>query len=87
VVALTRFGFEFGGLQRLEIGVDPLNLRSLAVPRRLGYTQEATLRGRLEGGADRVVFSMFARDYAASPCAGAPLQAYGAAGQLLTPPV
>jgi RimJ/RimL family protein N-acetyltransferase len=80
VAAMTRFAFELAGLKRLQICVDPANERSLAVPRRLGYVQEAVLRGRLEGGADSVVFSMFAEDFPQSPCASASLEAYGPAG-------
>lgn len=80
VAAMTRFAFELAGLKRLQICVDPANERSLAVPRRLGYVQEAVLRGRLEGGADSVLFSMFAEDFSGSPCAQAELEAYGPAG-------
>lgn len=79
VAALTRFAFELAGLKRLQICIDPANERSLAVPRRLGYVQEAVLRARLEGGADSVVFSMFAEDFSSSPCAAAELEAYGPA--------
>lgn len=81
VAVLTRFAIELAGLRRVEIGIDPRNLRSLAVPRRLGYVEEATLRARLEGGADRVVFSMFAADLPASACAEAQFEAYGCAGE------
>src|SRR5262245_29064214 len=47
VAALTRVGLELDALERIEIRCDPANTRSAAVPRRLGYVHEATLRGRV----------------------------------------
>lgn len=44
VIALTRFAFEALSAKRVEIKIDPENARSLAVPRRLGYTEEGILR-------------------------------------------
>ena len=87
VAALTRAAFEIGALRRLEIHVEPDNARSARVPERLGYTHEATLRGRLERGggqfADELVYSLFAEDYPGSPSARARLRAYDAAGAVL----
>ncbi len=80
VAALTRFAIELAGLRRVEIGIDPANERSMKVPQRLGYVEEARLRNRLEGGADKLVFSMFASAFAGSPCASAAFEVYGAAG-------
>ncbi|MGZ4148124.1 MAG: GNAT family N-acetyltransferase, partial [Actinomycetota bacterium] len=45
--ALTRAAFEFAAVDRVEIHVDPANERSLRIPRRLGFAEEATLRRRL----------------------------------------
>jgi RimJ/RimL family protein N-acetyltransferase len=85
--ALTRVGFEIAGLERIEIRCDPANVRSAAVPQRLGYIHEATLRRRLRDAQDRprdaMVFTMFADDYPASPCAATPLEAFDAAGTRL----
>jgi RimJ/RimL family protein N-acetyltransferase len=85
--ALTRVGFEIVGFDRIEIRCDPENVRSAAIPRRLGYIHEATLRGRLRDEHDRprdaMVFTMFAQDYPASPCAAAPLQAFDVTGARL----
>ena len=72
--ALTRVAIEVCGVDRVEIRVDPANERSLRVPRKLGFTEEATLRRRLpdrrdSGPRDVVVFSMFASDLPSSPCA------------------
>jgi RimJ/RimL family protein N-acetyltransferase len=41
--ALTRVAFELCGVDRVEIRVDPANARSAAIPRRLGFAEEATL--------------------------------------------
>ncbi len=44
VAALTKFAFEALGAKRLEIRCDAENTRSKAIPERLGYQLEATLR-------------------------------------------
>jgi RimJ/RimL family protein N-acetyltransferase len=41
--ALTRAGFADPAIERMEIRCDPRNLRSAAVPRRLGYRHAGTL--------------------------------------------
>lgn len=85
--ALTRVGFEVNGVERMEIRCDPRNERSAAIPRRLGYTLDATLRARLPGvdGAmtDSMVWSLLRAEYPASPCAAAAVQAFDAAGRPL----
>ena len=47
--ALTRVAFVVDGVTRVEIRCDPRNTRSAAIPRRLGYQHEATLRRRILG--------------------------------------
>jgi RimJ/RimL family protein N-acetyltransferase len=85
--ALTRVGFEIHGLQRMEIRCDPANQRSASVPRKLGYTHEATLRANaraVDGGMrDTMVWSLLRPEYAGSPSAAARLQAFDAAGRTL----
>ena len=44
VSGLTDFAFDTLGAKRVEIRCDALNERSAAIPRRLGFTLEATLR-------------------------------------------
>ena len=83
--ALTRVGLEVCGVDHIEIRVDPANSRSAAVPRKLGFREEATLRRRLpsfggEGPRDAVVFSLFRDQLAESPAAGVAVEAYDAAG-------
>ncbi|HEX6372832.1 MAG TPA: GNAT family protein [Longimicrobium sp.] len=82
--ALTRTGFELHGLERMEIRCDPANERSASVPRKLGYTHEATLRANVRAvdGArrDTMVWSLLRAEYPGSPSAAAQLQAWDAAG-------
>ena len=42
--ALARVGIELCGAGRIEIRVDPENAASLAIPRKLGFTEEGRLR-------------------------------------------
>jgi RimJ/RimL family protein N-acetyltransferase len=83
--ALTRVAFELCGVDRVEIRVDPENVRSLAIPRRLGFQEEGTLRRRLVGPdgrrADAVCFALFAGDLAGTPAATTPLRAFDALGR------
>ena len=83
--ALTRVAFELCGADRVEIRVDPANVASAAVPRKLGYLEEARLRRRLRYPEPRdvLVFSLLAADFAGSPAADAPYEAYDAAGTRL----
>ncbi len=83
---LTRVAFEVCGVDRVEIRVDPTNAMSLAIPRKLGFAAEATLRRRLpaktpgEPPRDAVVFSLFRDDFAATPSASVSVEAYDASG-------
>ncbi len=69
VRVLCRFAFETLGANRVEIRCDGRNGRSIAVPRRLGFMQEATLRNHCRDGAgelrDTLIFAMTPDDYAA----------------------
>jgi RimJ/RimL family protein N-acetyltransferase len=85
--ALTRVAFEVDGVERVEIHVDAGNERSAAIPRRLGFTHEARLRGRLRDHDDRPrdedLYALFADGLAGSPCAAAAVAAFDAAGARL----
>ena len=67
VRVLCRFAFETLGANRVEIRCDGANQRSLAVPRRLGFVQEATLRNETQEGSgnlrDTVIFALTPADY------------------------
>ncbi len=83
--ALTRVAFEVNRVQRVEIHCDPRNVRSAAVPRKLGFTHEAVLRRRLpfleERPHDTMVWTLFADEYAASPSASAEIEAFDVMGR------
>ena len=65
---LTRFAFEDFGAQRVMIRCDARNARSKAVPERLGYVFEGTLRHDAIDPAgevrDTLVYAMIPDDYA-----------------------
>jgi RimJ/RimL family protein N-acetyltransferase len=83
----TRVGFELCGLDRIDVQVEPSNERSLAIPRKLGFTEEGTLRRRLEPGTDdepyrdSVVFSMLREELAGSPCTAYEYTAFDVLGR------
>jgi RimJ/RimL family protein N-acetyltransferase len=83
--ALTRVAFEIDQVKRVEIHCLPENLRSAAVPRKLGFSHEATLHQRipLEDGSqgDVMIWTLFAADYPTSPAASAQIEAFDAAGR------
>lgn len=83
--ALTRVAFEIEGVNRVEIHCDPGNVYSAAVPRKLGYTHEGTLRARSIGSdglpSDSMIWTLFKEDYPNSPSASAQVEAYDAIGQ------
>ncbi len=86
--ALTRIAFAVHGFSRVEIHVAPGNRASLRVPEKLGFTHEATLARRIviptaegvDAVHDRSIWTMFAGEFAASPCAAAEVQAFDALG-------
>jgi len=86
---LTRAGIEKCGLDRIDIQVEPENERSLGIPRKLGFTEEARLRRRLEpkeaGGPrrDSILFTMLADELPISPCTTYGYTAYDALGREL----
>jgi len=85
--ALTRVAFEIHQVVRVEIHCDPSNLRSAAVPRKLGYTHEATLRQRTEDHIgrkrDSMIWTLFPEEYAVSKAAGCAIEAFDVIGRKL----
>ena len=84
--ALTRVGFEICEADRIEIRIDPDNEASIGVPRKLGFTEEATLRRRLPGRAggplrDVTIFTMFREDF--DPTIAPRIKAFNARGEPL----
>ncbi len=76
--ALTRVGFEVEGLRRLEIHCDAANVRSAAIPRKLGYTPADERDGR-----GHLVFRLTRAEYADSPCTTAAARAFDRDGARL----
>jgi RimJ/RimL family protein N-acetyltransferase len=64
---LTCFAFDRLGANRVQIFMHPTNLRSRAVPERLGFVLEGTLRGVTRGASgrmeDRHLFALVRTDY------------------------
>jgi RimJ/RimL family protein N-acetyltransferase len=78
--ALTRVAFELLGVKRVEIHCDPQNLASAAVPRKLGYTLEATLRKRSTdyygNPSDSMIWTLLEEEYPGSPASQLNIQAF-----------
>jgi RimJ/RimL family protein N-acetyltransferase len=85
--ALTRVAFEVDGVDRVEIHCDPANVRSAAVPRKLGYAHEATLRRRVRNAdgprRDAMIWTMLREDHAGSAAAAIATEAFDAMGRRL----
>ncbi|WP_437658915.1 GNAT family N-acetyltransferase [Sorangium sp. So ce1182] len=83
--ALTQVAFRVDGVRRVEIHCDPLNVRSVEVARRLGFTCEGTLRQRLPGPdgtrRDEMIWTLHEEEYPSSPAASAEIEAYDALGR------
>ena len=83
--ALTRIAFQVDGVVRVEIHCDPHNVRSAAIPRKLGFVHEATLRERTadaEGERhDSMIWSLFRDEYTNSLAHELSLRAWDAAGR------
>ena len=85
--ALIRVAFEIEMVERVEIMCAPENTASAAIPARLGFTHEATLKKRgadSEGQMrDLMIWSLFAVDYPASPAVGTTYKAYDCLGEAI----
>lgn len=85
--ALVKVAFEVAKVERVEIHCRMDNTASAAVPRKLGFTHEATRRETsrdAEGGLhDSMIWTILAREYPTSPAARVAVAAYGALGQRL----
>lgn len=72
VCVLTRFAFDRLRAVRVEIRMHPRNARSRAVPQRLGFVLEGTLRRCITGAGgrpeDRHVFALTRDDYERVAC-------------------
>lgn len=66
VKALIKLAFEYYFYDRVEIHCQPGNLASTAIPKKLGFEYEATLKKRVllsSGYKDLSIFTLFREDY------------------------
>lgn len=86
--ALTKVGFEIEQLKRIEIRCAPNNLRSQNIPKKMGYTHEATLKNRTtdtQGNPmDVMIWTLFKEDYEKSALPAFPLKAFSVVDELIT---
>lgn len=82
--ALTKAAFAVNKVDRVEIHCDPDNVRSAAIPRKLGFTQEALLRRRANrpdgSPTDMVIWTLFFDQLEKSSVADAPVRAFDVLG-------
>lgn len=83
--ALTKIAFEINDVDRVEIHHDPINVRSAAVPSKLGFNHEATLLRRdfsSDGRPrDTAIWTLFAADYPGTPAAVTQIKAFDVIGR------
>jgi len=82
--ALVKVAFELIRIHRIEIHCDPANLASAAIPRKLGFTHEGTLRAKtpfLDGWSDSMVWGLLDNEYPDSPSSQAEIKVFDANGQ------
>jgi len=85
--ALTRVAFEVDRVERVEIHCAVENVRSAAVPRKLGYTLDGTLRKRsllLDGiRHDSMIWSLLRVEYPQTSNAAAEIEVFDVIGRRL----
>ncbi len=83
--ALVRVAVEVDGVHRVEIHCDPRNVASIAIPRKLGFAHEGTLRQRTASHdgiwEDSMIWTLLADEYPASPAAGVAVAAFDVVGR------
>ena len=83
--ALTKVAFEIHHVNRVEIHCDPKNIASAAIPEKLGYTLEATLKQRFKQSEnewrDAMIWTLFANQYPQSPSAHILIKTFDAFGR------
>jgi RimJ/RimL family protein N-acetyltransferase len=84
--ALVKVAFEIIHVHRLEIHCDPQNFASAAIPRKLGFTHEGTLRAKtrfLDDWSDSMIWGLLEIEYPDSPSSKVEIKAFDANGQLV----
>ncbi len=76
--ALVKTSFEHLGLHRLEIHCDPGNGPSAAIPRKLGFELQTTIKDRISGPdatpRDTMIWSLTLASYASTPSAASAIE-------------
>jgi len=84
--ALTRIAFEVEKVKRVEIHCDPNNIGSASIPKKLGYTHEATLKNRTLNYTgepiDSMIWTIFYDEFFKSEIRKKKIKAYDAIGNL-----
>ena len=84
--ALTKVAFELYHVGRLEIHCSVQNHASAAIPRKLGYTHEATRRGLGYANGrttDAMIWTLLEHEYPHTTCVSADLRAFDVLGNPL----
>lgn len=79
--ALIRVAFEIILIHRIEIHCDPANFASAAIPRKLGFTHEGTLRAKtpfLDRWSDSMIWGLLDVEYPGSPSSRAEIRVFDA---------
>jgi RimJ/RimL family protein N-acetyltransferase len=82
--ALIKVAIELLHVHRIEIHCDPANVASAAVPRKLGFTHEGTLRAKtrfLDAWSDSMIWGLLDTDYPDSPSSKAEVKVFDADGR------
>jgi len=84
-MAMVKVAFEIDRVNRVEIHCAPENAISAAIPAKLGFTHEATLKQRFEdsegGIQDTMIWTLFAEEYPNSPASTIRISAYDCIGE------
>jgi RimJ/RimL family protein N-acetyltransferase len=86
-MALVKVAFEIVCVHRIEIHCDPGNLASAAIPRKLGFTHEGTLRAKtpfLDRWSDSMIWGLLENEYPDSPSAKAEIKVFDADGRQIS---
>jgi len=82
--ALVKVTFKILRAHRIEIHCDPANVASSAIPRKLGFTLEGTLRAKtpfLERWSDSMIWGLLEDEYPDSPSSKVEIKVFDANGQ------
>ncbi|MHA1914376.1 MAG: GNAT family N-acetyltransferase [Promethearchaeota archaeon] len=82
--ALTKVAFEVEKVNRVEIHCDPKNKISAAIPKKLGFIHEATLRKRTENFQgeliDSMIWTLLKENYPKTQISGVKISAFDVIG-------